>query len=113
MMLDMVAAVRNMSLLKELGVRIALDDFGTGYSSMAYLSRFPIDVVKIDQSFIRDITTNAANAAIAKATIAMSHKLGKKVLAEGVETVEQMTYLRRSECDEMQGILLFPPRSGG
>ncbi|MBS1187928.1 MAG: response regulator receiver modulated diguanylate cyclase/phosphodiesterase with sensor(s) [Burkholderiaceae bacterium] len=113
MMLDMVAAVRNMGQLKELGVRIALDDFGTGYSSMAYLSRFPIDVVKIDQSFVRDITTNPANAAIAKATIAMSHKLGKKVLAEGVETLEQMTYLRRSECDEMQGYYFSRPVPAG
>ncbi|MBS1170727.1 MAG: response regulator receiver modulated diguanylate cyclase/phosphodiesterase with sensor(s) [Burkholderiaceae bacterium] len=113
MMLDMVAAVRNMGQLKELGVHIALDDFGTGYSSMAYLSRFPIDIVKIDQSFVRDITTNPANAAIAKATIAMSHKLGKKVLAEGVETLEQMTYLRRSECDEMQGYYFSRPVPAG
>ena len=102
-MQDIAASIRNMSQLKELGVRISLDDFGTGYSSMSYLSKFPVDVVKIDQSFIGDITTNAANAAIAQATIAMSHKLGKLVLAEGVETLEQMTYLQRCECDEMQG----------
>lgn len=103
LMQDIAASIRNMSQLKELGVRISLDDFGTGYSSMSYLSKFPVDVVKIDQSFIGDITTNAANAAIAQATIAMSHKLGKLVLAEGVETLEQMTYLQRCECDEMQG----------
>ena len=75
----------------------------------AYLSRFPIDVVKIDQSFVSDITTNPVNAAIAQATIAMSHKLGKVVLAEGVETEEQMQYLRRNECDEMQGYFFSRP----
>lgn len=103
MMNDAAAAIRNTEQLKALGVSISLDDFGTGYSSLAYLSRFPIDVVKIDQSFVHDITTNPANAAIAQAMIAMSHKLGKTVLAEGVETLEQMRYLRRSECDGMQG----------
>ncbi len=103
MMHDVQAAIRNTGLLKQVGVRISLDDFGTGYSSLAYMSRFPIDVVKIDQSFVRDITTNPVNAAIAQATIAMSHKLGKRVLAEGVETEDQMRYLRRADCDEMQG----------
>lgn len=109
MMRDVAAAIRSMAQLKELGVRISLDDFGTGYSSLAYLSRFPIDVVKIDQSFVRDITTNPVNAAIAQATIAMSHKLGKIVLAEGVETEAQMQYLRRNECDEMQGYFFSKP----
>jgi len=103
MMHDVQAAIRNTGLLKQVGVRISLDDFGTGYSSLAYMSRFPIDVVKIDQSFVHDITTNPVNAAIAQATIAMSHKLGKRVLAEGVETEDQMRYLRRADCDEMQG----------
>ena len=103
MMQDVLGAIRCTTQLKALGVRLSLDDFGTGYSSLAYLSRFPIDVVKIDQSFIRDITSNPVNAAIAQATIAMSHKLGKTVLAEGVESEEQMQYLRRSECDQMQG----------
>ena len=109
MMQDVAAAIRSTALLKKVGVRISLDDFGTGYSSLAYLSRFPIDVVKIDQSFVSDITTNPANAAIAQATIAMSHKLGKIVLAEGVETEEQMQYLRRNECDEMQGYFFSKP----
>jgi len=109
MMQDMAAAIRSTFQLKNLGVNISLDDFGTGYSSLAYLSRFPIDVVKIDQSFIRDIASNPVNAAIAQATIAMSHKLGKIVLAEGVETEEQMQYLRRNECDEMQGYFFSKP----
>ena len=109
MMQDVSAAIRSTRNLKEIGVRISLDDFGTGYSSLAYLSRFPIDVVKIDQSFVRDITTNPVNATIAQATIAMSHKLNKVVLAEGVETEEQMQYLRRNECDEMQGYFFSKP----
>ena len=109
MMQDMAGAIRSTAQLKEIGVRISLDDFGTGYSSLAYLSRFPIDVVKIDQSFVRDITTNPVNSAIAQATIAMSHKLSKVVLAEGVETEEQMQYLRRNDCDEMQGYFFSKP----
>lgn len=109
MMLDVAAAIRSTEQLKAIGVRLSLDDFGTGYSSLAYLSRFPIDVVKIDQSFVHDITSNPANAAIAQAMIAMSHKLGKVVLAEGVETEEQMHYLRRNECDEMQGYFFSKP----
>ena len=109
MMQDVSAAIRSTAKLKEVGVRLSLDDFGTGYSSLAYLSRFPIDVVKIDQSFIADITSNPVNAAIAQAIIAMSHKLGKVVLAEGVETEEQMHYLRRNECDEMQGYFFSRP----
>jgi EAL domain-containing protein (putative c-di-GMP-specific phosphodiesterase class I)/CheY-like chemotaxis protein len=109
MMQDVTAAIRGTTRLKEIGVRLSLDDFGTGYSSLAYLSRFPIDVVKIDQSFVRDITTNPINAAIAQATIAMSHKLSKVVLAEGVETEEQMQYLRRNECDEIQGYYFSKP----
>lgn len=109
MMLDVCAAIRSTEQLKAIGVRLSLDDFGTGYSSLAYLSRFPIDVVKIDQSFVHDITSNPANAAIAQAMIAMSHKLGKVVLAEGVETEEQMHYLRRNECDEMQGYFFSKP----
>ena len=109
MMQDVTAAILSMRQLKAVGVRISLDDFGTGYSSLAYLSRFPIDIVKIDQSFVHDITTNPVNSAIAQATIAMSHKLGKLVLAEGVETEEQMHYLRRNECDEMQGYFFSRP----
>ena len=113
MMQDVAAAIRSTAQLKDVGVRISLDDFGTGYSSLAYLSRFPIDVVKIDQSFVHDITTNPTNAAISQATIAMSHKLGKVVLAEGVETEEQMQYLRRNECDEMQGYFFSKPLPAG
>lgn len=109
MMHDAQAAIQIVDRLKTLGIRISLDDFGTGYSSLAYLSRFAIDVIKIDQSFVADITNNPVNASIATATIAMAHKLGKTVIAEGVETKGQMVYLRRHECDEMQGYFFSRP----
>jgi diguanylate cyclase (GGDEF)-like protein len=89
--------------LKELGIRIAIDDFGTGYSSLAYLKRFPIDKLKIDIAFVRDITTNPDDAAIALAIISMAHNMHMAVIAEGVESRAQMAYLRRHRCDEIQG----------
>jgi diguanylate cyclase (GGDEF)-like protein/PAS domain S-box-containing protein len=109
MMHDATQAVRIVDRLKKLGVHLSLDDFGTGYSSLAYLSRFAIDRLKIDQSFVHDITANPVNASIATATIAMAHKLNKKVVAEGVETEAQMTFLRRHDCDEMQGFFFSAP----
>ena len=89
--------------LKALGIRIAIDDFGTGYSSLAYLKRFPIDKLKIDIAFVRDITTNPDDAAIALAIISMAHSLHMQVIAEGVESRAQMALLRRHCCDEIQG----------
>jgi diguanylate cyclase (GGDEF)-like protein/PAS domain S-box-containing protein len=89
--------------LKDLGIRIAIDDFGTGYSSLAYLKRFPIDKLKIDIAFVRDITTNPDDAAIALAIISMAHSLHMQVIAEGVESRAQMALLRRHRCDEIQG----------
>src|SRR5215471_3765434 len=95
--------------LKNLGVRLSMDDFGTGYSSLNYLRRFPIDRIKIDQSFVRDVTRNPDDAAIAAAIIAMAHSLKLTTVAEGVETEEQLEFLREQRCDEMQGYLFSPP----
>jgi diguanylate cyclase (GGDEF)-like protein len=95
--------------LKALGVQIALDDFGTGYSSLSYLRRYPIDTLKIDISFIRGITTDPDEAAIAVAIIEMARVLKMTVVAEGVETQEQLDFLRAHACDEIQGYLFSPP----
>lgn len=102
-------AIRVLTELKNLGIRVSLDDFGTGYSSLSYLRKFPIDSVKIDQSFVKDITTNPDDAAIASAVVAMSHSLKLKVIAEGVETLEQLEFLRSLKCDEIQGYFISRP----
>lgn len=101
--------IQTLKDLKEMGVHISIDDFGTGYSSLNYLKRFPIDTLKIDQSFVREITTDLNDAAISKAIIAMAQSLQLKVIAEGVETEEQFNFLRQSGCHAMQGYLFSPP----
>jgi EAL domain-containing protein (putative c-di-GMP-specific phosphodiesterase class I) len=98
-----------MNRLKEMGIRISIDDFGTGYSSLSYLKRFPIDTVKIDQDFVRDLTSD--DAAIISAVISMARALNLRVIAEGVETEEQLDFLRREHCAEMQGFLYSEPLS--
>ncbi len=95
--------------LKTLGVRIAMDDFGTGYSSLNYLKRFPIDTLKLDQMFVREVLTEPSDAAIVSAVIAMSHSLNLVVVAEGVETEAQFEFLRDQECDRIQGFLYSAP----
>ncbi len=100
---------RTMTALRTDGVRFALDDFGTGYSSLAYLKRFPVDVVKIDRAFIKDLPADRSSAAITGAIVSMAHALQKKVVAEGVATAEQMTFVREIGCDEAQGFHLAKP----
>ncbi|MBD9515089.1 MULTISPECIES: EAL domain-containing protein [unclassified Pseudomonas] len=95
--------------LREMGVKLAIDDFGTGYSSLSYLKRFPVDYVKIDQTFIRDLSERGEDAAITRAIIAMAHSLELKVVAEGVEQAEQLRFLRAHGCDEIQGYLISQP----
>ncbi len=105
------ATRENLGALQELGLRLSIDDFGTGYSSLSYLKRFPIDTLKIDRSFIRDLTIDPDDAAIVSAIIVMAHSLKLEVIAEGVETREQLDFLRAKQCDAMQGYLFSKPVS--
>jgi diguanylate cyclase (GGDEF)-like protein/PAS domain S-box-containing protein len=101
--------VAMLAALKRLGVRVAIDDFGTGYSNLSYLSRFPIDALKIDRSFVSDVARDQQHALLAKAVISLGHSLRLKVVAEGVETAEQLDFLRHHGCDEVQGYYFSRP----
>jgi len=103
------STLATMRQLQSLGTHIVIDDFGVGYSSLSYLKRLPIDGIKIDQSFVQDITTDPDDAAIVTAITTMAHSLGLKVVAEGVETQQQLEFLRAHDCDAMQGFYFSKP----
>jgi EAL domain-containing protein (putative c-di-GMP-specific phosphodiesterase class I) len=104
-----IAAIAIMDDLHERGIRMSIDDFGTGYSSLSYLKKFKVYKLKIDQSFVRDITTDPEDKAIVGAVISMAHSLGLQTIAEGVETIDQLDYLREQGCDEIQGYYYSKP----
>jgi EAL domain-containing protein (putative c-di-GMP-specific phosphodiesterase class I) len=106
---DAEHSVEMLERLKRLGIQVSVDDFGTGYSSLAYLRRFPLDAVKIDGAFIRDVTSNEDDASITLAIIGMAHRLNLQVIAECVETAEQLEFLRANGCDQAQGYFIARP----
>ncbi len=109
LMQDPDAGIRTLTALRNMGVKIAIDDFGTGYSSLGYLKRLPIDSVKLDASFVKDATRDPDDAALVMAIITLAHNLRKKVIAEGIETEDQLAFLRLLRCDEGQGYFLGRP----
>jgi len=109
MLMHEESSAKVLEKLKAMGIQLAIDDFGTGYSSLSYLNRFPIDTLKIDQSFVRDMASNTDNAAIISAVIGMGRNLHQRVVAEGVETAEQLAFLCQQNCDEAQGFLFSYP----
>ena len=108
-MQDAENSINKMHQLKRLGLKLSMDDFGTGYSSLSYLHQFPLDVLKIDRSFVKDIKGSVENGAIARAVIAMAHSMNLKVIAEGVETEQQYEFLKQHHCEVIQGYLISQP----
>lgn len=108
-MRDSKAAIGMMHELKEMGLYLSIDDFGTGYSSLNYLKQFPIDKLKIDISFVKDIASDQNSASISRAIIALAHGLNLKAIAEGVETEKQLAFMIENHCDEMQGFYFSVP----
>lgn len=109
MMENVEQSINVLEQLRELGIQLALDDFGTGYSSLNYLRRFPIDTLKIDRSFVRDVVSNSHDAAVTNAIIALAKSLELNITAEGVETIEQYEYMKAQGCHEIQGYYFSPP----
>ncbi|MDE2049757.1 MAG: EAL domain-containing protein [Gammaproteobacteria bacterium] len=110
LMIDPERSATALKLLRSMGVSIAIDDFGTGYSSLSYLRRLPIDKLKIDRSFIRDLPTSATDESIVRAIVSLAHSVGLQVVAEGVETPEQLECIRALDCDQWQGYYCCPPQ---
>jgi EAL domain-containing protein (putative c-di-GMP-specific phosphodiesterase class I) len=110
LMQNLEANIKALKKISQMGVHLAIDDFGTGYSSLVYMKKFPIDTLKIDRSFVAGIGYDSGDMAITKAIIAMTHTLGLNIIAEGVETLEQLAHLRQQQCDEIQGYLVSRPQ---
>ena len=110
-MQDIESTIDTFKSLKKMGVKIAIDDFGTGYSSLAYLKLFPIDHIKLDRSFVFNIENDTNDAAIAESVVVLAHSMNLKVVAEGVESVEQIEILRKQGCDYVQGYFFSKPLS--
>jgi EAL domain-containing protein (putative c-di-GMP-specific phosphodiesterase class I) len=108
-MRDVDASARTMAALRKLGVSIAIDDFGTGYSSLSYLRRLPVDTLKIDQSFVAELTSSETSLPLIHTVVVLAHNMGLRVVAEGVETREQLELLRAAGCDCLQGHLFGEP----
>jgi EAL domain-containing protein (putative c-di-GMP-specific phosphodiesterase class I) len=108
-MTDINSAMNTIVQLQNMGIKVSIDDFGTGYSSLAYLRDLPIDKIKIDRSFIQYVCKNDSDVTIVKAMIKLSHGLGKRVLAEGVEDADQLELLRTIGCDAVQGFYIAKP----
>jgi len=109
LMRDIQGSIGQMARLRERGIRISIDDFGTGYSSLAYLARLPVDVLKIDRSFVAELGADGPGLALIQGMISLAHSIGKRVVLEGVETAEQLRILRSIGADEIQGFLLGRP----
>ena len=105
---DIKTNIEKLNLIRDMGIEVAIDDFGTGYSSLSYIAKLPVNVLKIDRAFIIDMNTNPDNLSIVSAIISLAHSLHLRVVAEGVETVEQAELLRSLKCEEMQGYLFSP-----
>jgi EAL domain-containing protein (putative c-di-GMP-specific phosphodiesterase class I) len=103
------AVAKDLQQLRDLGVSISIDDFGTRYSTLNYIKHYPVNRLKIDQCFVRDIATNPSDAAIVRAIVSLGHSLDLEIVAEGVETIEQVTLLRTEGCDEVQGFYFAAP----
>ena len=103
--------IKNLKRLRDAGLQISLDDFGTGYSALSYLAKFEIDYLKIDKSFVKNLSVGSTNLALCEAMIVLAHKLGMKVIAEGIETPEQRDLLIQAGCDYGQGYLFAKPLS--
>jgi EAL domain-containing protein (putative c-di-GMP-specific phosphodiesterase class I) len=108
-MQNVEVTIKILNEISKAGIKLSIDDFGTGYSSLAYLKRYPINKLKIDKSFVNDITTDSDDAAIVNTIVAMAHNLRLNVIAEGVETAEQTEFLKKIGCEEVQGFLFAKP----